>query len=287
MPARRRSLMPVRRLAVVLVTLVLAGCGSTDQPPSIAVGAGHDPESELLAQLYAAALRYYGSPAHVEHSADPVADLDTADVEVVPGLTGQLLERFDPGAVARGPEQVYRTMIASLPEGVAAGDYAMSAGDQPAPAVREKTVTKWDGREVSTLVRHCAGLRVGATEGARHPRVVGTCKLGEAREFADAAALFAALRSGDVDVAWTSTAAPDVPEDVVVLADKTALIRAENVVPLYRRNELTEQQVLSLNQIAGELDTGSLADMLRKIDEGAESGAVVAEWLDSHPLGHT
>ena len=41
----------------------------------------------------------------------------------------------------------------------------------------------------------------------------------------------------------------------MVLTDRTSLIRAENVVPLYRRNELTELQVLALNEVAGVLDT--------------------------------
>jgi osmoprotectant transport system substrate-binding protein len=279
--------MPLRRLAVALLALLIAGCGGNDAPPSIAVGAGSDAESELLAQLYAAALRYYGSPAHVERSDDPVADLDTADVQVVPGLTGRLLMRFDPDAVALGGEQVYRAMISSLPEGIAAGDYAMSAGDAPAPAVSEATATRWDGRDVSALVKHCADQRVGAVEGTSPPVKVGTCALPTPREYPDAATLFAGLRSGQVDIAWTSTAAPDVPDGVVVLADRTSLIRAENVVPIYRRNERSDQQVLALNAIAGELDTGSLADMLKKVDGGADSGAVAAEWLDSHPLGHS
>lgn len=278
--------MPVRRLTVALVALLIAGCGGTETPPSVGVGAGPDAESELLAQLYAAALRYYGSQAHVERSDDPVADLDTADVYVVPGLTGRLLTRFNPDAVALGDEQVYRSMISSLPEGIAAGDYAMSANDEPAPAVAEATATKWDSRYVSALVKNCAGLRVGIVKGAVPPAAVGACKLAKPREYLDGATLFADLSSGQIDVAWTSTAAPDVPDGVVVLADKTSLIRAENVVPLYRRNELSERQVLALNEIAGELDTGSLADMLRKVEEGADSGAVAAEWLASHPLGH-
>ena len=276
----------MRRLAVALVALLVAGCGAQATEPSVAVGTADDPESVLLGQLYGAALRYYGSPAHVETSPDPVADLDTGDVTVVPGLTGRLLARFDPDATARAPEQVYRSMIASLPEGVGAGDYAQSAGDEPAVAITEATERRWGGRDVTALVRNCDELRVGAVTGAVPPRVVGTCTLPKPREFGDAAGLFAALKSGGVDVAWTSAAAPDVPETVVVLADRTALIRAENVVPIYRRNELTERQVLALNQIAGELDTGSLADMLRKVDEGAEPGAVAAEWLASHPLGH-
>lgn len=276
----------MRLLAVALVALLLAGCGSEASAPSVAVGTATDSESALLGQLYAAALRYYGSPAHVETSPDPVADLDTGDVLVVPGLTGRLLARFDPGSTARAPEQVYRSMISSLPEGVGAGDYAQSAGDEPAVAITEATERAWGGRDVTALVRNCDGLRVGSLKGAVTPRSVGSCTLAPPRQFGDSAALFASLRSGGIDVAWTSTAAPDVPDEVVVLADRTALIRAENVVPLYRRNELTERQVLALNQIAGELDTGSLADMLRKIDEGTEPGAVAAEWLASHPLGH-
>jgi glycine betaine/choline ABC-type transport system substrate-binding protein len=277
----------MRRLGVALIALLIAGCGAETAEPSVAVGTADDAESALLGQLYAASLRYYGSPAHVETGSDPVTDLDTGDVLVVPGLTGRLLARFDPGATARAPEQVYRTMIAALPEGIGAGDYTQSASDEPAVAITETTKRGWGGgSDVTALVRNCDGLSVGALKGAVTPRAVGSCTLGSPREFRDAAALFAALRSGGVDVAWTSTAAPVVPDDVVVLTDRTALIRAENVVPLYRRNALTEQQVLALNQIAGELDTGSLADMLRKIGEGADPGAVAAEWLASHPLGH-
>jgi osmoprotectant transport system substrate-binding protein len=276
----------MRRLAVALVALLIAGCGGQTGASSIAVGAGDDPESTLLAQLYAAALRYYGSAAHVEPSRDPVADLDTGEVTVVPGFTGRLLNRFDPDATARGDEQVYRSMISALPEGIAAGDYTQSAQDKPALAVIEATTRKWGGQDVTALVRHCVGLQVGAVADVDRPAAVGTCRLPAAREFAEPVTLFASLRSGQVIAAWTSTAAPNLPDDAVVLSDRTSLIRAENVVPLYRRNELAEQQVLALNQIAGELDTGALADMRRQISEGADPGAVAGAWLDAHPLGH-
>jgi glycine betaine/choline ABC-type transport system substrate-binding protein len=276
----------MRRLAVALVALLVVGCGGQAGAPSVAVGAGNDAESVLLAQVYAAALRYYGSPAHVESSPDPVADLDTGDVTVVPGFTGQLLKRFDPDATARADEQVYRSMISALPEGIGAGDYTQSAQDKPALAVTATTASTWKRRDVTALVAHCGELKVGAVDGASVPAAVGACSLPKAREFPDTATLFASLRAGQVNVAWTSTAAPNLPDDAVVLSDRTSLIRAENVVPLYRRNELDEQQVLALNQIAGELDTGALADMRRQIAEGKEPGAVAGAWLDAHPLGH-
>ena len=276
----------MRRLSLVLVALLIAGCGSGSPAPSIAVGATNEPESVLLAQLYAAALRYYGSAAHVESSTSPVTDLDGGEVLVVPGLTGRFLVRFDPGAAARADEQVYRTMISALPEGVAAGDYVQSAQDKPALAVTEATARTWGGRDVTSAVRNCVAVHAGSVKGSRPPEAMGTCRLRTPREYPDLATLLAALRAGQVNGAWTSTAAPNLPDDVVLLTDRTSLIRAENVVPLYLRNELDEQQVLALNQIAGELDTGALADMRRQVAAGTDPGAVAGAWLDAHPLGH-
>ena len=57
----------------------------------------------------------------------------------------------------------------------------------------------------------------------------------------------------------------------MVLADrKPALIQAQNVVPLYRRNELSQQQVLAVNEVAGVLDTAALKQMRRQVADGAD-----------------
>ena len=77
--------------------LVAAGCGGQEPAPSIPVGATSDPESELVAHIYAAALRFYGNPAHVRSDQDPLGQLDSGEIRVVPGFTGRLLQRFDPG----------------------------------------------------------------------------------------------------------------------------------------------------------------------------------------------
>ncbi|MDT5210013.1 MAG: hypothetical protein QOF67_2428 [Mycobacterium sp.] len=239
----------------------------------------------MVAHLYAAALRFYGSPAHVRSVPDPVGELDSGTVRVAPGFTGRLLERFDPDATARSDTQVYRAMVSVLPEGVAAGDYTTSAEDKPAIAVAARTADAWGGRDVTAAVRSCAKVIPGALAGASPPSKVGSCAMPKPREFPDGATLFAALRAGQINAAWTTAATPNIPSELVVLSDKTGLIRAENLVPLYRRNELNEQQVLALNEVAGVLDTGSLADMRRQVAEGKEPGLVADAWLDAHPLG--
>ena len=217
---------------------------------------------------------------------DPLTGLDSGDIGVVPGFTGRLLDTFAPGAKARAAAQVYRDMVAALPEGVAAGDYAESAEDKPALAVNEATVDAWGGRDVTAAVRNCDKLRIGQVVGAPRPAAIGTCRA-TVREYRNAATLFEALRAGEVNAAWTSTADPDIPADAVVLADRTALVRAENVVPLYRRNELSEMQVLALNEVAGVLDTAGLVQMRRQVAAGTDPAHVADAFLAEHPLGAT
>ena len=205
---------------------------------------------------------------------------------MVPGFTGRLLDTFAPGAKARAAAQVYRDMVSALPEGVAAGDYAESAEDKPALAVTEATVDAWGGRDVTAAVRHCDKLKIG--------QVVGVLASGGHRDVRGHGArisrrrnAFRGIADGQVNAAWTSTADPDIPADAVVLADRTALIRAENVVPLYRRNELSEMQVLALNEVAGVLDTAGLVQMRRQVAAGTDPAHVADGFLAEHPLGAT
>ena len=108
----------------------------------------------------------------------------------------------------------------------------------------------------------------------------------KAREFTDDATLFDALRAGRIDVAWSTTTDPDVPDDLVVLADRRPpLVQAENVVPLFPRNVLAENGVRAVNEVAGELDTAAPREMRGRIDEGADPRQVAEEWLAAHPLG--
>ena len=194
------------RLVVALLgVLLVAGCTTTTTSGSIAVGARKDPQSTLLASLYASALRTYGTAAHVEVLPDPLTGLDSADATVVPGFTGRLLDTFAPGAKARAAAQVYRDMVSALPEGVAAGDFAEAAEDKPALAVTESTVDAWRGRDVTVAVRNCDKLKVGQVADTPRPATVGPCKP-KVSDYPNPAKLFEALRIGQINAAWTSSA---------------------------------------------------------------------------------
>jgi glycine betaine/choline ABC-type transport system substrate-binding protein len=280
------------RLAALLLgaALSVAGCaaatGDHRVAPELVVGSGSDSESTLLAGIYVAALRSYGFGARSETAADPMAKLDSGAFTVVPAFTGRVLQTLQPGASVLADAQVYRVLVAALPEGIAAGDYATAAEDKPALLVTQSTAGAWGGSDLSALPNHCTGLVVGIVAGSHAPSSVGSCRLPAPREFPDGAAMLAALRAGQLTVGWTTTANPDIPADLVVLADgKPALIQAENVVPLYRRNALSDRQLLAINEVAGVLDTAALADMRRQLAGGADPQAVAGGWLAEHPLG--
>ncbi len=266
----------------------MTACGHDSQPRSAELVVGSRPgvESVLLGDIYTGALRSYGFPARTEQARDPLTKLDAGAFVVVPDFTGRVLQLYAPGTSARSDAQVYKAMVGALPEGIAAGDYTTAAEDKPALAVTEATANSWGGTDLSALPHHCDGLVVGSIAGATTPSAVGSCRLPAAREFADDATLFAAVRARTITAAWTTATDPGVPGDLVVLTDgKPALVQAENVVPLYRRNELTDRQLLAVNEVAGVLDTAALVEMRRHVLRGADPQAVADEWLSEHPLG--
>ena len=279
--------MSTGRLAALLAAVTIAaGCATDTGRPELTVGSGPDAESALLAGIYVAALRSYGFGARAETAADPMSKLDSGAYTVVPAFTGKVLQRLQPGAAAMSDAQVYRAMIAALPEGVLAGDYTTAAEDKPVLLVTGATSAAWGGHDLSELPKHCDGLVTGAVPAFAAPPAVGSCRMPAPREFPSAEALFGALRAGQLTAAWATTADPAIPAGVVALADgKPALIRAENVVPLYRRNALADRQLLAVNEVAGVLDTAALADMRRQVAGGADPQAVAAAWLAEHPLG--
>jgi glycine betaine/choline ABC-type transport system substrate-binding protein len=274
-------------LVAALAATSATGCSPTQHRANeLVVGSRPGAESVLLADIYTGALRSYGFPTRTEQASEPLTKLDSGAFVIVPGFTGRVLQVFQPGATARSDAAVYKAMVGALPEGIAAGDYTTAADDKPALVVTKSTAKSWGGNDLSGLPRHCDGIVIGSIAGKSTPTVLDGCRLPAAHEFHDDASLFTALQAGNVIAAWTTTADPDVPPGLVVLNDaKPALVQAENVVPLYRRNELTDRQLLAVNEVAGVLDTAALVEMRRQVMAGADPQTVADGWLGDHPLG--
>ena len=72
----------------------------------------------------------------------------------------------------------------------------------------------------------------------------------------------------------------------MVLVDrKPTLVMAQNVVALFRRNELNQMQLRAINEIAGVLDTAALIAMRDEVETGVDPRSVAEAWLTANPLG--
>ena len=93
-----------------------------------------------------------------------------------------------------------------------------------------------------------------------------------------------ALEAGDIDVALVfSSDGTVLARGLVVLEDDRHLQRAENIVPLMRRQVATEEINAILNDVSAELTTPDLGTMNTRLPN--EDPAVLAEaWLAAHGL---
>ncbi|MDG3012524.1 ABC transporter substrate-binding protein [Rhodococcus sp. D2-41] len=308
----RGWLRAVSAIGVVAAVLALSACGSNETSLTgrsgsgeVVVGSGSSPLGEVVAEIYAGALRDAGAKVRTDLGLGAreqyLAALDGGKVNLVPELTGQLLDHYDRGATATEGKAVYEALSRSLPEQLSVSDPA-AAEDREALVVTETTAHRFDLKSITDLAPHCAQLTLGgpfAVSGSRAGlvglREVYGCGFEQFAGFPldtatpDPASadrqLADALRTDRVQVAALSTATPEVTADsFVVLQDDKSLFPAQNVIPLFRKGALTADQIKVLDRVAGELTTGDLADMIGRVQAGQKPAAVAAEWLPAHGL---
>jgi osmoprotectant transport system substrate-binding protein len=59
---------------------------------------------------------------------------------------------------------------------------------------------------------------------------------------------------------------------------------AQNVLPVFRAGSLNDAQMLKLNVVAGELTSADLDTMTNRVEAGAKSADVAADWLGSRGI---
>ncbi|WP_280256004.1 glycine betaine ABC transporter substrate-binding protein [Nocardia abscessus] len=285
------------RLLVVASVALVVSCGNDAPGPSITVGAGDSVESSVLAEIYAGALARTGArtavSARLGGREDYLAALDADRVQVLAEHTGALLTHFDEHATARLPKYVANAVSAALPEGLVVSDFADGADLRPRVLLTAQAAAQDKLRSVGDLAPRCGELTVGVavTPGllpSSGRDRVGGCDFAATVAFPDPAALRKALLDGQVQAGLLSgppELAPGATDGLAVLSDDDYAVRAENVLPLFRKGLLDQRQIKKLNYVAGELTTDELAVMIRRVrDDGSAPGDVARDWLDQHAL---
>ncbi|MFI9509283.1 ABC transporter substrate-binding protein [Nocardia sp. NPDC052566] len=286
------------RLLVAAVAALAVACGNDESGAMIAVGAGDSAESRVLAEIYAGALARTGARVSVEERLGQrdaqLAALDSGRVALLGEHSGALLAFLDSSSQARVPEKVTAALNRALPEGLAVADPADGTDMRPRVLLTAESATRDGVRALGDLAPRCGTLTAGTApvpgllELPAALNQVPSCPFAGTASLSGPELVRRALLNGDAQVGVLSgppTVDPAVLDGLVVLADPDYVLRAQNVLPVYRKGALDERRVKKLNYVAGELTTDELVAMVRRVLEQQAAPAELARaWLDAHGL---
>lgn len=286
----------------VIAGVAATGCSTQssivpahEDTPVVVIETASFGEAEIVGHIYGNALTRQGWRVEPRPQAGSLAaavdSVTNGEATFTVGFTGELLRMFDPGAQTVETDAVYPAMMAALPEGVTAADPA-PAEDAPAYAVTRNTSETYGLRTMSDLDGRCGEFTLGARQEMLDDTELSSA-VGRTYDcaFADRVALgpnpravFEALRAGQIGVGLVRSADPVLhPEDMVVLDDDDNAITAQNIVPVFRKGSLSEDQLALVNRVSGELTTDDVRELLLGVEFGTAAPVALANfWLDEH-----
>jgi len=276
-----------------------AAAGGGSKP--IVVGSASFGESEILAEIYAGALKAKGIDAstHLDIGAREayIGALKDGSISLFPEYTGNLLTFLDPNATATAPEDV----TAALGSTLASKEPDLkvltpsAAEDKDSLNVTADFAAQNNVHSIADL-KGIDGLSLAANPEFK-TRAYGLPGLEKLygitgvkfTPISDGGgpATLKALTSGKVDVADIYSTTPSITANkLVTLEDPEHLIAAQNVVPLIRTDHDSSEVDTVLNAVSAKLTTQALLE-LNTTFSGADkpkAADVAAEWLKANGL---
>lgn len=297
-----------------LSALALSSCSSGDDPlatspesvagdETITIGTANFPESEIIGQIWAAALEDAGFDVEVNSGIGSrevyLQALEEGSIDLVPEYSGNLAQYYgaelEAGTDADG---VVSALSDVLPEGLAAGDIADGESKDSYRVTRE--LADEYGLETLGDLDNLDQVRIAANpEFAERP--YGPPGLASVYGVAEdkisvvpisdggGPLTIAAVVEGTAEVADIYTTSPLLDSagnevDLVTLDDPEQLILPQNVLPLMRADAIPQEALDAINGISAELTTDVLVELnLRNIgEEKAEPPVIARDFVDEH-----
>ncbi len=263
------------------LALALAACGGDDaldsgsqqnQQSSITIGSTNFSEQLILAQMYAAVLEKAGVDVQTRLNLGArevvFPALEKGDIDLLPEYTGAALSFLDPEATAVEPQEVLTALRSKLePKSLVALD-PTPAEDKDAFAVTKETAEKYNLQKISDLEPVAGQLVIGG------PPELKTRPAG------------LALKKGDIDVARVFTTQGVIAEEGwVVLQEDKLLEPAQNLIPIGRKDAVTDQISQALNALAPKVTSEELTKLNAQVDiEKKDPETVARDWLTQQGL---
>lgn len=297
LPTRATSITALLTMLAVL----LVGCGTSDpfesgesaapsatkrERGTIVIGTANFPESEIIGQVWAAALRTQDISVEVKSGIGSrevyVQALEEGAIDVVPEYSGNLAAYFggddDTLEMGMSEHEVLDVLRASLPKRLALGE-AAEAQSKDAYRVTKATAREHDLRSLEDLKKLPEVSVAGNPELAERPYgpkglstvygVDGDAITFRAISDGGGPLTVKALVDGAVTIADIYTTSPVLDGDgseiqLVELTDPKGMILPQNVVPLMAKGRLNREARETIAWVNRTLTTSKLADLNKR-----------------------
>jgi osmoprotectant transport system substrate-binding protein len=310
-----RARLALTTAAVLAAGLALSACGANSNPTvaassaaasgpatgpaaatSVVIGSADFSESQILAEVYAAALNARGIKATTRPNIGSrevyLKAIQDGSVDIVPEYTGSLLNYLDKAATAKAPDEVYAALGKAVPSGLVVLDKS-AAEDKNSMVVTKETAAKWRLTQIGDLVAHQSEIVVAAPPEFQ-TRVQGLPGLKDVYGFVPkdfrplkGQAVVDALVNGQAQAANIFSTDPSIlANNLFTLGDPKSLFGSDNVVPLVRKDKNSVALAAALNAVSGRLETTTLAQLVSQVDvDKKDAKAVAKDWLTKVGLG--
>ncbi|UVJ39382.1 ABC transporter substrate-binding protein [Arthrobacter sp. CJ23] len=266
---------------------------STD---SIIVGSADFPESQLIAKIYAEALKAKGVQVTEKPSIGSrevtIPALKDGSIDLMPEYGGALLQYLDSATKAVTSDEVTKELSTKIPSGLTQLT-ASKAQDKDVLAVKKETAEKHNLKSISDLQPVAKELVLGGPpEWKTRINGVAGLKSVYGLEFKEFSALDAggpltlnALLSGQVQVADLFSTDPALAaNNLVALEDDKNLFLSENIVPVISQKKATDTVKSVLDKVSAALTTEDLIQMNGRTAKFEDIGQIAKDWLKSKNL---
>ena len=302
-------------LGLTITTLALAACGGgsanplgSSAPPSgsassggsgsIVVGSANFTESQILAQVYAQALKAKGldasTSAPISSREVYIKALQDKSIQIVPEYTGNLLLFVDKSATATTADELAKALPDALkPDDLQIGTIS-AAADQDVYVVTKEFSQKNNLTSLADLKNFSADMVLGGPPeleqrpyGPEGLKGVYGASLKQFKSYGSPAVKTKDLIDGKIQLGeYFTTESAIADNGFVPLADPQSMILPQNVVPLMRSDVASNPQVTAaLDPVQAALTTEELTALNKKVDvDRDDASQVAADWLKSKGL---
>lgn len=265
---------------------------------TVVIGSANFPENEVLAEVYALALKAKGvnvtTKLNIGAREAYYPQIEKGTISIIPEYNGTLLSvEVDKTSAAKTTADVDAALAAKLPSTLTVLNPA-DAQDSDSVTVTQATAAKYHLKSIADLKAVESQIVIGGPPEFK-TRVDGLVGLKSTYGLTfkgfdpldeSGPITLAALQSGKVQAADVFTTTPQIVSDKLVsLTDPKFNFAAQNVIPLVYKPALTSTISDTLNAVSAKLTTAALLQLdIAVITNKQDYTAAAQQWLQSAGL---